>query len=393
MSNNNTKIAKKGEFIFKEGDKISSLILLQSGSTSLCLAKPKKNIDLFTLSSSHVLGEQSLTGAQTQNFSLLATSEVKYLEIPTDVAKAQIETSPHFIKVLIKSLSDRLKSALNEIKSSRMEKDSSPCPDDQVAKVFGSLYHAASKKAVSDNNKNPKELTADWVQLKQYAQRIFAESPKRLEQACQILVKLKLARFEMGKPIDNPDGADEIQKIIFFDLPVVESFFEFYQYYYFKGGASLILKYDEVANNLLNNFLKMASPLPPDRNGIVSISFPEAVEFFKSEFAVNLNSSHFTTLENKGLFAKRQAKSDGNIMLSFELKEWLTTQKIWSIIREVDKWNEKGFVDMNETESKANKKESACQCPSCHVEVASSAKFCQECGAKIDLAGKNNKVA
>ena len=382
----NVKSVKRGDFIFKEGDKITSIILLQAGQSNLCLARPKKNIDLFPVGPSQVLGEQVFLNISTHTTSLMAAGEVKYMEIPVDIAKAQVEAAPQFLKILIKSLADRLKTALNDVKSSRMEKDSSPLPEDQVAKVFGSIHHTASKKAKAENEKTPNVFTMDWVQLKQYCQRIFGESPRRIEQACNLLKKLKMVNYQMGKSIDDPDGPDEIQKIDFLDLPAIEAFFEFYQYYYFKGGAASILKYDETAYNLITNFLKMIEPLPKDRFGVVSIDFPKAVEFFKTEFSINLNTGHFTTLENKGVFAKRQPKSDGSVTLSIELREWQTTQKIWRIIREIDKWNEKGFVDPNEEELKPKKKSTNPTCPSCGAEVLPNTKFCGECGSKLEPA-------
>lgn len=384
IMSNNVKVAKKGEFIFKEGDKLTSVILIQSGSSNFCIARPKKNIDMFPIGSSQILGEQSFLGASTHNFSLMATTETKYMEIPIEIAKAQVEAAPQFLKVLIKSLTDRLKSALNEVKSSKMEKDSSPCPEEQTAKIFGAIFHAARHKSKSEDEKNPQIMTMDWVQFKQYCQRIFGESPRRLEQATNLLVKLKMCTYVMGKPIDDPEGPDEIQKINFLDLPAIEAFFEFYQYYYFKGGAAAILKYDETVFNLLSYFLKMAESLQPDRFGVVSIEYSKAVETFKNDFNLNLNTGHFSQLENKGVFAKRQAKTDGAIILSFEVKEWMTTQKIWKIIREIDKWNEKGFVDMAEEESKPKRKPGTPSCPNCAAEVLATAKFCQECGTKLE---------
>lgn len=381
----NVKSAKRGEFIFKEGEKITNIVLIQAGQANLCIARPKKNIDMFPVGPSHVVGEQALLGNGTHSFSLMVgAGEVKYMEIPVDMAKAQIEAAPQFLKILIKSLADRLKNALADVKTSRMEKDASPCADDQVAKVFGSIFHTASKKAKSEDEKNPNILTMDWVQFKQYCQRIFGESPRRIEQACNLLVKLKMCTYTMGKPIDDPEGPDEIQKVNFLDLPAIEAFFEFYQYYYFKGGAAAILKYDENTAGMLANFLKMVEPLQPDRFGVVAMEFTKAVEFFKTEFNLNLNTGHFAQLEAKGVFAKRQPRSDGSVILSFELREWQTTQKIWKIIREIDKWNEKGFVDMNEEEVKAKKKTGGPSCPSCQAEVAATAKFCMECGTKLE---------
>jgi ribosomal protein L40E len=384
----NAKTVKKGDFIVKEGDKISSLIVLQSGSSTLCMVRQKKNIDLFAVGPSQIIGEQIFAGTQTHSFSLMANSEVQYVEVPVDAAKAQLESAPQFLKVLTKSLVDRLKSSLNDVKSARLEKDSSPCPEDQTAKIFGAIFHAANHKAKSEDKSTPHILVMDWVQLKQYCQRIFGESPRRIEQACNVLVKLKIASYQMGKPIDDPEGADEIQKITFHDLTAVEAFFEFYQYYYFKGGAGLIIKYDESAFQLLSHFLKMIEKLPLDRHGVVAIDYPKVVEHFKNELSINLNKDHFTQLENRGIFAKRQAKTDGSVSLSFEVKEWKTMQKIWKMLREIDKWNEKGFVSTVEDEVTNKKKSDGLTCSACNAEVPAAAKFCQECGAKLESAGK-----
>jgi hypothetical protein len=72
--------------------------------------------------------------------------------------------------------------------------------------------------------------------------------------------------------------------------------------------------------------------------------------------------------------------------MSFEIKEFQNTAKIWKILREVERWNEKGFVDLNEDIGKGKKKTGAACCPQCSAELISAAKFCSQCGAKIDAA-------
>lgn len=379
----NVKVAKKGDVIVKEGDKIANVILIQSGGANVCVVRPKKNIDLLTVGPSQIVGEQAFSGASTHPFSVIANAETKYMEIPVDAAKAQIESSTQFLKVLIKSVIDRLKVSMADLKSAKMEKDTTPLPEDQVARVYGAIFFTVQRKGEALDEKNKAKLTIDWTQLKQFAQRIFGESPRRLEQAVSILVKMKIAEFQMGKPIDDPEGADEIQKVHFHDLGAVEAFFEFYQYYYFKGGKTDILKYDESSYNLLSNFIKLAEPLEVDRFGVVSMDFTKVIEAFKNDFGINLGTGHFTQLENKGIFAKRQSRSDGSVVLQFEIKEFKTTQKIWRIIREIDKWNEKGFVDMTEDENKPKRKPGVPSCSQCGAELGPQAKFCQECGTKV----------
>lgn len=311
------KVYKKGEFLFREGDKISHLVFIQSGSVSVCLTRGKKNLDLFQLAANQLMGEMALFGQSTHGFSAVATAETKTFEVTVDAMKQQYESAPQLFKMTIKSLSERLKQAITEVRSVRMEKDASPCPEDQVPKVFGTIFHAASHKGIKQKDG---KVEINWSLLRQYSLRVFAESLKRLEQACHVLVKLKLAEYTMGKAPDNPDGPDEIQTISFHNLSTVEAFFEFYQYYYFKGGKSEILKPDDVVVQLVELILKLSEPLTVDRFGLVSVEFSKLSEIVKAEMNATLNNDHFSRMENKGAMTKRRTVGDV-VHIEFEPKE------------------------------------------------------------------------
>lgn len=377
------KVIKKGEILFKEGEKISHLHLIQSGAISICLQRPKKNVELMNLGPGHVAGELALGATQNYPYTAIATTETKIVEIPLETYKQNIETSSQMVKVLIKSIVDRLKLLNNDLKTSKMEKEPMPCPEDQVPQIFGAIFHTSNHKGSKDT-KVPGKVDIDWNQLKSYAQRVFGESPKRLEQALCILVKLKVCSFEMGRPPEDPEGPEQIMKVHFNDLGLVEAFFEFYQYHYFKGGAkSEVLKVDESVFTNLFYLLTICEGVQPDRNGIVTLEYQKVMEKFKSDYNVNLNADHFNRFEQKGLFAKRQARTDGMVVLQFELKEFKNTLQIWKVLKEIEKWNEKGFVDLNDAELKPKKKGSENSCPQCQSALQPQAKFCSECGYKI----------
>lgn len=376
----NIKIVAKGEYLFKEGDKVTSVILIQSGALQLCMIRPKKNIEIATLGAGQILGEQAISQG-TYGFSAIATVETKVVEVPAELFRQQVENSGQVIKVVMKSLSDRLKVALTDVKTAKMEKDPAPCPEDQVAKVFGTIFHTARHKGEKDP-KVPNVATMEWMHFRQYSQRIFGESLKRLEQATNLLVKLGLAKYEMGKLPEDPEGPDQILRVQILDLDMIEAFFETFQYHYFKGGKTDLLKSDEVVSNLLAKFIQLAEGVEKDRHGFVSIEYAKVVEAFKNDLSLNLNSDHFSRLEGKGIFVKRQPRSDGTVWATFEIKEFLTSSRIFKILREIEKWNEKGFVDMTETETK-KRKAGAPSCRACAAEIAAQAKFCQECGHKI----------
>lgn len=372
---------KKGEFLFNEGDKVQNVYMIQSGAVSLCLIRNKKTIDLFQLGSSQILGEQALLGGNTFTTSAMATTETKVLEVPADSFKQQIETAPQMFKVIMKSLAERLKTAGSEVRSLRLEKDATPCPEDQVARVFGSIYHTATHKG----ERKDERVIIDWNLLRQYSQRVLGESQKRLEQAVNILVKLKLAMYEMGKDPDDLEGPEMIQKVHFFDLASVEAFFEFYQYYYFKGGKIDMLRIDDALLQMLGGLVQSAQGQPLDRFGAVNLEFSKVVDYFKNEVGITFGPDQLTRLESKGLFTKRKTNGKNEVTLQFELKEFTSFHKSWRFLREIDKWNEKGFVDPQEVEKKAVKKAAGggSKCPSCQADTIENQKFCGECGHKL----------
>lgn len=370
---------KKGEYLFKEGDKLQNFIFIQAGGVNQCLIKGKKNIELAQLGNNHFLGELALVGQALHTTAAMATSETKTLEVPIETIKALYESSPQFIKLMMKSLTDRLKQAMTEIRSNRMDKDGSPCPDETVPQVFGTIFHVVKHKGEKQKDGH---IEMPWTMLRQYCQRVLGQSPKRIEQALNILVKLKQAHFNMGKSVDNPEGPDEIQEIIFYDLTVIESFFEYYQYYFFKPGKADFLKYDDLLAQLTELMIKMAAGKEADRFGVVSVDYNKYSDAVTSELGIKLGADHMLRLENKGVMTKRKAVENQSVRLEFEIKEVSHTFYAWKILREIDKWNEKGFVDPNEKEEK-KKKTNENACPQCGTGTAPQQKFCGDCGYNL----------
>jgi hypothetical protein len=380
---NSVKTFKKGELIQKEGEKALFIYLIQSGSVSLQITRHKTTIELATLGSHQVIGEHALAGVAMHPHSATALVETKAIELPVEIVRTQIDQSSQLIKVLSKAFIDKLKVVMGDLRSVKLEKDNTPCPPDQTAKIFGALFHVVKTKAeVLENG----DLRVSLPAIKQYAQRVFLESPKRLENAINVFVKLGTAKFEMVKNEEDPDAPLEIGFVVFSDLGLVERFFEFFQYYHFKGGKQELLKTDERVMLLVQTLVEIASGQPVDRNGSVRIDYSVALEKFKELNGYPLNGDNFANLEAKGLFVKRQGNEQG-VSLQFELGEFDRTLKVWRVLREVERWNEKGLVDPNELIPDLRKaKVQSAQCPACKAPYAGSPKFCGECGEKLVLS-------
>lgn len=374
------KVYKKGEFLFKDNEKIQNVIFIQSGGVNQCLIRGKKNIDLFQLGANQVLGESALIGQATHPAAAVATAETKTVEVPADVLKQQMEGAPPIMKMLIKSLLERLKLAMNEIKSAKVSGDSTPCPEEVVPQIFGAIFYTASAKGAKEEK--PSAQAVEWSMMRAYTQRVFGQSLKRLEQACNLLVKLKLAAYEMGKLPEDPEGPDVILRVRFFNVGAIEAFFEFFQYYNYKPGKGDILKYDDFCAQLLEVFVAEGEKLAPDRFGIVGVDFNRIGELVKEKMGINFSNDHFARLEQKGVLCKRRSIEGQGVRLEFEIKEFQNILFSWRILRELDKWNEKGFVDMDEKEER-KAKNTGPVCSQCAAPVLASAKFCSECGTKV----------
>ena len=376
------KIIKKGQFLFKAGDKIQSVFVIQSGQVNLCLQKNNKILDIMTVGIGYVFADLIVLGTNQYLYSGLAQLELKVIEIPLDVFKIQYDSLTPMNKSFIKAMADKLKWSVNEVKNLKQDRVSVPCSEDSVPRVFGSIFHVLNHKGLKDGNKSK----VDWLTLRNYSQRIFGESLKRVEQITQILVKLKQGEYVMGIDPNSPDSEEktEIQGFEIYDLPSLEAFFEFFQYYYYKGGKTELIKFDEANYNTLRILLLSFAKITADKYGVVSRDFNEVMEFFK-EYGISLGNGHFTGLESKGLFCKRKNTADGKIILQFDIKEFKTQIEMWVLIKEIDKLNEKGFVDMADIDAGPKKKIaiSGMECVECHSIVSLDSKFCGECGAKF----------
>ncbi len=380
---NGSRILKKGEVIFKEGEKASVLYLIQSGQVSLQITRGKP-IELFSVGAMQVIGDHALAGTALNPHSAVALVETKILELPLEAVKTQIEGASQFVKLLAKSLMDRSKLLQAELKSIRMERDSQPCPPDQLAKIFATLFHVSNMKGEKQKDGS---IIVPWPVSKQYAQRVFLESPKRLELAARIFVKLGLATFVMEKSEEDPEAPEEIGKLILKNPPLVEWVFEHWQYFYFKGGKTDLLRTDEKVMQVVAALVAYGDELEIDRNGSVRIEFATVVERFKAESGITLNADFFGVIETKGLFLKR-VPTDKGVLLQFEIREFARWSQIWTVLKEIERWNEKGLIDEEPAFDPRRfvKATSGVKCGSCGHGIEGTPKFCAECGAKIATA-------
>jgi CRP-like cAMP-binding protein len=376
-----TKKFKKGDLLFQESETIESIFIIQSGKVKTYLQRPKTTIELQQINAPSVLGENLLlTPSGKHTYCCSALSEVTVIEIPAEGLRGLIESSNQIIKFVVKALLEQIKTANSIIKTLKLENDNSPCSDELVSRLFGGIYHFINHTGEVQKDGR---IACTWSQMKQYTFRIFNLNQEKVENACNILVKFKMAEFLFEKNEDEPNSPEQLTKIFFTDIKKIESFYDYFQYYFFKSGKQDFLRVDETLFNLVRGILKATELEIPDKQGLIRAPLNTVLEFIKANYNITISATQWTLLDQKGLFTKRQ-EINSIFIIIFNLEEFQRSYNAWRFIREINKWNQTGNVNPKDPEFPIlAKNPTDLKCPQCHSNIQTQQKFCGQCGAKI----------
>ncbi|MGK5085243.1 cyclic nucleotide-binding domain-containing protein [Bdellovibrionota bacterium FG-1] len=318
---------KAGEVFLKPGDKIKSVYLIQAGRLSICQARPGKMIEVAQLRAPEMLGEEQVFGASPWQLTALAIRDTVIVEIPLQMIQAELNHESPRNKLILKGISERSKAVFNEFRALQNSREVLPCPHECTAKAFGAVFHAAH----AVGQKKGAIIEAEWNELKKFAIEVFEEPVVRLEDVVKILAKLGFVTFD-GRVIEL--GL----------LNQLEGFFDFYGNYFFKGGHAELLKTNAKMQKMTEELLSLEKQFPADRAGFAHLPYSLTMDALKVAIGVTFDPNQLFRLEQKGLFLKRQ-NIEGGTVLSFYKPDFEQMLWNWNILREVELWNERGYVD------------------------------------------------
>jgi hypothetical protein len=375
----NSKKLKKGQVLVREGDSIENIYLIKSGRVTLFVERSGKKIELGRMNAGQIIGEKALFGPSKLTFSVLAANEVTYLEVPLKLIEPMFANLSGIIKGVTKGVVDSLTDTRKALQSIKMETDAIPCGHKFIAKVFATIYMTTNMTGTKKDD----YVQVAWNTLKLYANRIFLEPHSRVLSVVEILTKLKYAEMVYTK---NDEGEEEFSDIKFFNVKVIEEFSDFYQYQFYKPGRSELIYVDKLAMKITGGLVALSENAEVDHKGAVNLDYEQLFIDMKAKFNIELKTNHFELLEKKGLFAQKKSKGE-KVFLAFDREEFKRNFTFWQIIHEIDKWNERGFVNMNEKEEEKKPANPAgIECASCSGAISAEHKFCPHCGAKTQAA-------
>lgn len=159
---------KTGDSIFEEGETSKSMFLIRKGMVRIFKKKAESTIEIDTMRTGQVLGEMGFLDGQPRSASAEALTEVELVEVAAGALEQANSNIPEWLKVLLKSIVNRLRNATNKIK--QLEQASTAYEVDQygnrsktfvfvnraeLMKFSASLLLVASRFSKKDSEDNP----------------------------------------------------------------------------------------------------------------------------------------------------------------------------------------------------------------------------------------------
>lgn len=375
-----SKTFKRGEYIFKEGDKAENIYVVESGKVSIIIERGSAKIELQSLAAGQILGLSALVGLRQHTSTAICSQNCSLMEMPALIAKNTLEGGSPISKVLNKSLIEQIKTLSAEHKSMKLEKDTSPCPQVKIATTFSILNYVM--RYVGQARPND-AIGIAWSSLKNYAVKMFLDSPERMENMCKILTKLGHAEMKYAKREDAENDNDiELSEIIILNPNIIGEFAEFYAYNMYKKGKNEIIYVNERCLKMALVIAENYYDVPVDHKGATKVAFSKVSEDM-SKAGIQFKAQDLNLLEARGLFVTSYTPEKSENLLIFDYQEIANTAIYWQIILEIDRWNERGQVLMQEPKTAAPDLNQL-ECPNCKAKVTAEQKFCGECGHKIN---------
>lgn len=111
-----SKIIKKGEILFEEGDHINGVFCIKEGVCKVSkMSENGKNQIVNLIKRGDLIGERSLISDEVSNLTAIAVDDMEVCFIPKDEIIRDLEKNPEFTMDILKNMATSLKKADNII--------------------------------------------------------------------------------------------------------------------------------------------------------------------------------------------------------------------------------------------------------------------------------------
>lgn len=211
---------KKGELLFSEGDTSRAMYLIKSGLIRVYKRKGNSCIEIDTVHSGQILGELAFLDGNPRSASAEALTESEIVEIGGSTFASVLGTLPDWLKVLLKTVVGRLRTAgtrIKQLESSNLALDYSDKEGRSTQYMFlsGNETMRLCAAALLVASRNHGELKPALVQ--RYATQVMQVASAKVATFLDVLVSGGIAEARA------PEKEGDAPSYVVSDLEFVES--------------------------------------------------------------------------------------------------------------------------------------------------------------------------
>lgn len=112
-----TKKLRKGDILFREGEMSNHMYLIRTGVIRIFKKKGDSQIEIDNLRAGQIVGEMAFLDGNSRSASAEALMDAELIEISQEIYQATLNSTPEWLKVLLKAIVSRLRSTTTKVKN------------------------------------------------------------------------------------------------------------------------------------------------------------------------------------------------------------------------------------------------------------------------------------
>jgi CRP-like cAMP-binding protein len=329
----------KGQVLFRQGEPCNKLFILKTGLLSLTQDRDGKSIEIFRATPPQVVGVEALAGQVTYTHTATALNDTQVIELASNPLKAILQKTQNSTGAITDALIQKYQMMMSDILVHALVDSSIPCPPALTAKLFATIFQVASYTSEKKANKQ----RVVWPSFRKYCQRVFTESPVRLEQAIYLLQSLGYAETELVKDSADPKATEVLGFVHFSNLDQIESFANFFRKRFKTLGTQNSMNTQDQclssAEAILRTFVSKTTPLAAEP---IYVPTEKVFAELKEELGIDhVDREFISALIARGLPVELVTK-EGVEQIQFAPEDIKKMFKNWRIMTSISDWNKSG---------------------------------------------------
>ncbi|MCB0361197.1 MAG: Crp/Fnr family transcriptional regulator [Bdellovibrionales bacterium] len=315
------KKLSKGDILFREGDPSDAMFVIKAGRIAIKKAKGSSDIILAELKPGEMLGEMAFFDNKPRSASAMAMQDSDVIVLPFSALYAQFKTFPEWLKAMVKTVNNNLRSANQRIKNLE-------AANTQTAEMFDDhsisrLCAIISLIGFKSGEKTEEGLVIPAGVLRNYTIQIFQQPTHKMQKMMQTLQALGIMRVE--------DLGEGKQRLTIIDHPKLSNFVDLYNKYLFTEASNRVTV-EEKELPALRALLFYGKKETPNEKGEVNVCLTDIQNNSMKDLNYLFQTSDADSLAEKGITQDKQSADGGKITMKFVLSELETILPYWEIV-------------------------------------------------------------